>query len=822
MSTDLLFYTALILSILAILSILPFAWVFTRTFSRKSTAPAFCDLLDYATLAEENIIVLKSGGLCAFYELFPEDQSQQDLSALSHFEDVVQKAFLKLGDNWAVHFDVCRINDGFYAPKSASCNQTIQDLENGRSQKFKTEKSFESRFFLTLTFLGTSVSRRKLEKLVLSDGAKTKDAKQETSDLIEKFKNDCKSITDTLSLVIKIKALASRKNLNFTLNESLSFIHSCITGKNHDIAVPRHSCYLDALLSTKDFKSGFTPCIGEKHIACIAIDGFPQTAYLGILNSLALLPFPYRFNTRFLAFDQMQSHLMLEKYRRLWSQKSRGILSQIFNQQSSRVNEYAVEKVSEIDEAKFAFEGNEEIFGAYTSVLIIMDENLDSLQDKASLAVKTVEDLGFAARVETVNAVESYLGSLPGHCFENVRRPIVSGTVFTDLIPLSTPWNGERFSPNPLYGEHASPLMQVKSEGHSRFFLNLHQKDLGNTVVVGPPGAGKSVLLGELILNLMRYKNMKIFAFDKGYSFYALTKALAGSHIEFSNLKSAFCPLYSLENSADFTYAQSFIELLCRMSGYTLSLTDREEITDGLKILSKRDNSQRSLTDLHLLLLSKSLKQAIAPYTVISNENNLLDGTENCGFDSDLTVFECSDLFEAPKSFSLPVLKHIFKLIADCFSGEPRAIILDEAWLMLKDEIFASELLKWFKTLRKHNVIVILATQSITDIAKSSLFETFLECVKTRIYLPNYDAKGDVLKPIYKQTGLNDEQITRLSDAIPKKDYLLLKGQQAAFFNLMLTEDELRLLSFSGDHIKKHVNELFAVFGRNFYKHQEI
>ena len=140
---------------------------------------------------------------------------------------------------------------------------------------------------------------------------------------------------------------------------------------------------------------------------------------------------------------------------------------------------------------------------------------------------------------------------------------------------------------------------------------------------------------------------------------------------------------------------------------------------------------------------------------------------------------------------------------------------------MLRDEFFAAELLKWFKTLRKHNVIVILATQSITDLAKSTLFETFLECVKTRIYLPNYDAKSDALKTIYKQTGLNDEQINKLSDAIPKKDYLLLKGQKAAFFNLMMSEDELRLLSFSGDHVKAKVDELFKYYGHGFYQCKE-
>ena len=257
------------------------------------------------------------------------------------------------------------------------------------------------------------------------------------------------------------------------------------------------------------------------------------------------------------------------------------------------------------------------------------------------------------------------------------------------------------------------------------------------------------------------------------------------------------------------------------MSGHSLSLEERNEINHCLKILAQREKDKRSLSDFHLLLLSKNLKQAIAPYTVIAEENNLLDNTENLGFDSDLTVFECSDLFESPQSFSLPLLKQIFKLISDSFSGDPRAIILDEAWLMLRDEIFASELLKWFKTLRKHNVIVVLATQSITDIAKSTLFETFLECVKTRIYLPNYDAKSDVLKPIYKQTGLNEEQINNLSDAIPKKDYLLLKGQKAAFFNLMMTEEELRLLSFSGDHIKTQVDALFKKHNRNFYQYKE-
>ena len=821
MHNDILFYTAITLALIALLLVVPFILIYIKIGIKRNHNPAFCDLLDYATLIEPNLIVLKSGALCSYYRFFPDDLKQLDQNKLLHIQDIIGKAFLKLGGNWAVHIDIKRIKDGFYAPVCASTNPIVNLLDKLRAQKFTQDKSFNSVYYLTLTYQGTSISRRKLANLVIKDNQYKQNHYAQTYDLIEQFKNDCKSIIDTISLVVNITPLKNKSHFNFTVNETLSYIYSCISGKDQPLILPQHNCYLDALLSTQDFVSGFTPKIGNKHIACIALDAFPPESYFGILNNLAVLPFAYRFNSRYLSFDKLSSNIMLEKYRRLWTQKSRGMLAQIFNQQSTRVNEYAIKKVSEIDEAKFAFEGNEEIFGSYTANIVVMDEDEERLQNNVTKALGVIENLGFGARVETVNTTESYLGSLPGHCFENIRRPIISSSVFADLLPLSSPWSGERYSPNPLYGIKSSPLMQVKSLGESRFYLNLHQKDLGNTAVVGPPGSGKSVLLGALILNLLRYKNMKIYAFDKGYSFYALSKALSGTHIEFSNLKSAFCPLQDLEGGNDFDYAQNYIEMLCRLSGYEISIEDRVQINDCLKLLAQRSKDERSLSDLHLLLLSKNLKQALAPYTLITNHESLLDGTSNLGFSTDLTVFECSSLFDASKRFSIPVLKQVFRLIDKDMNGQPRAIVLDEAWLMLQDEVFAKELLKWFKTLRKHNVIVILATQSLTDIAGSSLFEAFLECVKTRIFLPNYDAKSQILSQIYKQFSLNEEQLNLLSTAIPKKDYLLQKGAKASFFELVMSDCELKLLSFSGDHIKAQVDELFKRYGNEFFKYKE-
>jgi type IV secretion system protein VirB4 len=58
------------------------------------------------------------------------------------------------------------------------------------------------------------------------------------------------------------------------------------------------------------------------------------------------------------------------------------------------------------------------------------------------------------------------------------------------MIPLSAVWAG------PERDEHfAPPLLFGKTEGSTPFRFSLHVGDVGHTLIVGPTGAGKSVLL---------------------------------------------------------------------------------------------------------------------------------------------------------------------------------------------------------------------------------------------------------------------------------------------------------------------------------------
>ncbi|MFX4918094.1 conjugal transfer protein TrbE, partial [Acinetobacter baumannii] len=60
------------------------------------------------------------------------------------------------------------------------------------------------------------------------------------------------------------------------------------------------------------------------------------------------------------------------------------------------------------------------------------------------------------------------------------------------------------------------------------FRFSIHVGDVGHTLIVGPTGAGKSVLLALFALQFRRYDRSQIFAFDFGGSIRAVSLAMGG------------------------------------------------------------------------------------------------------------------------------------------------------------------------------------------------------------------------------------------------------------------------------------------------------
>jgi type IV secretion system protein VirB4 len=113
-------------------------------------------------------------------------------------------------------------------------------------------------------------------------------------------------------------------------------------------------------------------------------------------------------------------------------------------------------------------------------------------------------------------------------------------------------------------------------------------------------------------------------------------------------------------------------------------------------------------------------------------------------------------------------------------------LILDEAWVFLDDPLFSARIREWLKTLRKKNVSVVFATQSLADIERSSIAPALIESCPSRIFLPNDRAVEPQSRTIYEHFGLNDRQIELIASSIPKRDYYYQSQRGNRLFELGL------------------------------------
>jgi type IV secretion system protein VirB4 len=471
-----------------------------------------------------------------------------------------------------VHVDAVRRPSSNYSKKDLSCfpDAVSAAIDEERRRYFESLGTiYEGYFVLTLTWFPPVLAQRKFIELMFDDDTKNPDNKARTMGLIKQFKRDVVNIEGRLSSALKLTRLHSNKIVTedgsqVTQDDFLSWLQFCVTGIHHPILLPKNPMYIDALIGGQELFGGVIPKIGRKYMQVVAIEGFPLESTAGMLTALGELPCEYRWSSRFIFMDQHEAIKHLEKFRKKWRQKIRGFLDQVFNTKSSNIDEDAVSMVGDAGTALAELNSGLVAVGYYTSVVVLMNEDRERLEKSARQIEKAINRIGFAARVETINTMDAFLGSLPGHGVENVRRPLINTMNMADLLPTSTIWTGSSTAPCPMYPLLSPALMHCVTHGSTPFRLNLHVRDVGHTFMFGPTGAGKSTHLGIIAAQLRRYAGMSIYAFDKGMSMYPLTKATGGLHFSVAtdNDTLAFCPLQFLETKGDRAFAMDWIDTI--------------------------------------------------------------------------------------------------------------------------------------------------------------------------------------------------------------------------------------------------------------------
>lgn len=782
-----------------------------RLKKHQSTEAGLADLLNYAAVVDDGVIVGKNGSFMAAWLYKGSDNaSATDVEReMNSFR--INQALANMGSGWMVHVDAVRRPAPNYSHPSQSNfpDPVSAAIDEERRRTFEgLGNLYEGFFIITVTWFPPMLAERKFVELMFHDDSDKPNNKARTHHLIDFFKKEVKNIESRMSSAVSMERLRGQKIMNedgstVTHDEFLQWLQFCVTGINHAVMLPTNPIYIDNLIGGKELYTGVTPKLGRKFIQVVAIEGFPLESSPGILTRLAELPVEYRWSNRFIFMDHHEAVSHLEKFRKKWKQKIRGFFDQVFNTNGGTVDEDAVSMVADAASAIAETNSGMVAQGFYTSVVVLMDESRSVVETAALQLEKAINAMAFTARVETINTMDAFMGSLPGHGVENVRRPLINTMNLADLIPTSTIWTGENFAPNPLMPPNSPPLMHGLTSGNSPFRVNIDVRDLGHTIMFGPTRAGKSTHLAILAMSWRRYSNARLFTFDKGMSMYPSCKAAGGAHyvVAGAGEKLAFAPLSNLVTRSRRAWAMGWIDDLLALNGLKTTPEQRNLIAETIiemGTVEEKEGRPGTLSEFTAKVQDIDIRAALKDYTIDGLMGHLLDAEEDQLSISDFITFEIEHLMDLGDRYALPVLLYLFMRIQEALDGRPTLIILDEAWLMLGHEVFREKIREWLKTLAKKNCRVLMATQNLSDASQSGILDVIVESTATKIYLPNMYARDEAATALYLRMGLNLRQIEIIATAQQKRDYYLVSEKGRRLYSLALGPLALSFVGATG------------------------
>ncbi|WSH30009.1 conjugal transfer protein TrbE (plasmid) [Rhizobium beringeri] len=791
----------------------------------RHTAPSFADLVPYAGLVDNGIILLKDGSLMAgWYFAGPDSESSTDFER-NEMSRQINAIMSRLGSGWMIQVEAVRLATVDYATagKSHFPDRVTRAIDEERRAHFEREQGhFESRHAIIATYRPTEQRRSRLSKYLYSDEGSRRRSYADT--VLFLFRNAIRELEQYLANIVSIRRMLTREIAErggarvARYDELLQFIRFCVTGENHPVRLPDIAMYLD-WVATAELQHGLSPRVESRFLGVVAIDGLPSESWPGILNGLDAMPLSYRWSSRFIFLDAEEAKVRLERTRKKWQQKVRPFFDQLFQTQSRSVDQDAMAMVAETEEAIAEASSQLVAYGYYTPVVVLFENDPELLNEKVEAIRRLIQAEGFGAQIETLNATDAYLGSLPGNWYCNIREPLINTRNLSDLIPLNTVWSGNPQAPCPFYPPGSPPLMQVAT-GSTPFRLNLHVDDVGHTLVFGPTGSGKSTLLALIAAQFRRYENAQIFAFDKGRSMLPLTLAAGGDYYDVGgdeDTSLSFCPLAELSSDADRAWASEWIESLVAMQGITITPDHRNAISRQIGLMAVAPG--RSLSDFVSGVQMREIKDALHHYTVDGPMGQLLDA-ETDGLALGLfQAFEIEQVMSMGERNLVPVLTYLFRRIEKRLTGAPSLILLDEAWLMLGHPVFRDKIREWLKVLRKANCAVLLATQSISDAERSGIIDVLKESCPTKICLPNGAAREPGTREFYERIGFNQRQIQIVASAIPKREYYVASPDGRRLFDMALGPLTLSFVGASSKDDLKRIRALHEEHGPEWPLH---
>lgn len=486
----------------------------------------------------------------------------------------------------------------------------------------------------------------------------------------------------------------------------------------------------------------------------VSVKEYGPTTYSGCLDGFLQMPFEFiisqsfSFSNRQVAIGKMQL------------QQNRMI----------QAGDKAISQIGEINQALDMAMSGDIGFGEHHMTILCIEKNLKALESIISMASVELQNAGLMPVREKSNMEPAYWAQLPGNDAYIVRKSVINSL---NLAGFASQHN---YPTGKATGNHWGDSVAVfDTTSGTPYHFNFHVRDVGHSLIIGPTGAGKTVLMNFLCAMSQKFK-CRMFFFDKDRGAEIFIRSLFGVYTVIDPSKpSNFNPFQLPDTGENRTFLLDLLKLLVTVNGETLTAENTMALSQAVSGNYKLAKSKRRLANIVPFLGIEgagSLATRIAMWHSKGSHakifDNDVDGLDLASYR--VFGFEMAELLKDKMCLG-PVLTYIFHRIQISLDGTATMIVLDEAWSLIDNPIFAPKIKDWLKVLRKLNTFVIFATQSVEDASKSAISDTLIQQTATQIFLPNLKATQ-----VYRTAFmLSEREYTLIKTTDPSSRYFLIK-----------------------------------------------
>lgn len=759
--------------------------------------------IPYSSHVTKNAVKLASGDYIQTIRMQGAAHESADVQDINSWHDQLNNLMRNIASpHVALWSHVVRREYGEF-PSGEFPPGFCHDLNKKYRQHMARDKMLVNELYLTIVYRPQPTKIAKIFNIF--DSKKSEEMQQRQLDELEELNETTGAAMATLDRYMP-ELLGCYEHNNLMFSEVLEFLAFLVNGEWQRFPLPRAEIR-NILATSRPFfgKGGLMSLKGPtntQYAGIVTIQEYPSLTCPGILNDLLSMPFEFVLSQSFTFLSKSVA------------------IGRMQRQQSRMINagDVAVSQINEIDAALDDLTSNRFVMGAHSLSLLIRASNQKTLNDNISEAGTALSNSAMKWAREEAGIAGAFWAQLPGNFSFRIRVGDITSRNFAGFssfhnFPIGRIRNNQ-------WG-NAVTMFKTTSDGP--YFFNFHKgedsqdakiaakldpnhKDLANTLVLGKPGVGKTVLEMFLLAQLQKFsqpdkgKKLSCILFDKDLGAAIGIRAMGGRYYPLKNgLPSGFNPFQMEPTPNNLTFLETFVKQLVKRDDMPITPKQEREISEAISGVMGIAKHKRRIgavlefldrTDdngLHIRL-ARWCRGGPLEWLFDNIEDTLkLDDCTMVGFD--VTEFLDND------ETRTPTVMYLFHRIESLIDGRRIPIFMDEFWKLLNDPAFEELAKNKLATIRKQDGFLVMFTQSPKQVLNSPIAYSIVEQTATKIFLPNPEADYDDYVNGFKLTEREFEIVKQLGEK--SRQFLIKQGQNSvvAELNLRGFDDELAVLS---------------------------